>query len=75
MPVCRGLTPGGDYRVEINGVVLSDRKMANPRNPNAPPFEFYDNPVPPEYNAQSTLQVTVPAASQGEKHDFDLKSR
>ncbi len=74
VPAVVGLTAGGTYRVEIIGLAPSGRTIANPLGPAGEPIEALENHIPPEYNTQSILKVTVSPDVAKNRHDFRLKA-
>ncbi len=75
IPAEVGLLADGTYRVEIIGLAPSGRTIANPLGPAGEPIEALANHIPPQYNTQSILEVTVSPDAGENRHDFRLRTK
>jgi len=66
----RGLLQGGTYLIHIEGMKKSGRRAPNPITGTS--IELMENFIPVEYNAESTLQVTINDGSSSQQLDFRL---
>jgi len=67
----RGLQPGGTYLVQIRGMKNTGRSALDPFS-GAESVEVMDHFIPEEYNARSTLRISIKGDSSSEQLDFDL---
>lgn len=72
--VAQGLKTGGVYRVMISSMVGSGRFIRHPEAPGGK-MEALKNVVPPRYNDQSELTITISAQPDENVHDFSLTSQ
>jgi hypothetical protein len=72
IPEDDGPYAGGTYRVEITA--LGEEKTYSPNvSGEGPMINVREQLIPPEYNQQSTLRVTISADPAQHQHNFDLK--
>ena len=72
IPKDDGPYAGGAYRVEITA--LGAEKTYSPNVSGVGPMvSVREQLIPPRYNQQSTLRVTISADPAQHQHDFDLK--
>ena len=69
-----GPREGGVYQVRITALKKTGKTMPNIMKPGGPPVELEDNFIPPKYNRESTLKITVTAEAAGKGIDFRLLS-
>lgn len=62
----------GVYQVRITALKKTGKTIANIMQAGGPPMELEDNFIPPRYNVDSTLKVTVTADAAGKGIDFEL---
>ena len=70
LPPTKGPRAGVTYRVSIEGLEKTGRKIRSPQHPegNDEKKQF----IPPEYNTRSKLQITVSANPAENQHNFPL---
>lgn len=68
----KGLPPG-TYKVVINAVKKTGKKVSNPLDANAPPHDEEVEAVPEKYNKKSALKADVKTDTR--ELDFSLTSR
>ncbi|QDV32450.1 hypothetical protein [Tautonia plasticadhaerens] len=73
IPSRSGPYAGGTYRVEISSLEETGRTLENAVDPGGPALAVFFDRIPPAYNSQSTLSITVADDSSGNQHDFDLE--
>jgi len=72
IPACSGPYVGGVYRVEITA--FGAEKTYSPNVSGVGPIvSVREQLIPPRYNQQSTLRVTISADPAQHQHNFDLK--
>jgi hypothetical protein len=68
-----GAREGGVYQVQITALKKTGKTIANIMDANGPPMELEDNFIPPKYNRESTLKVTVTPEAAGKAINFELQ--
>jgi hypothetical protein len=71
LPAIRGPRRGGKYRVEIRSL---DRKSGSTTHPLSRGKMVFSDLIPPAYNTESQLTVSVPEDASDVEKDFDLQS-
>ena len=74
VPQWLGLVAGGTYKVQIRGLAPTGRTIPGAVDSEGRDIETLDNYIPPKYNSQSTLKVTIPTEGSDHRLDFDLES-
>jgi len=69
-----GLLAGQTYVVRIIALRGTGRTAPNRLDPDAPPVEVEENYIPPIYNSQSTLTVTISETASENTFEFPLDS-
>jgi len=73
IPASAGLRVAGVYRVEIASVAPSGQYANYHFGDGVPPLGLLENPVPPRYNRDSTLRVTIWSSASQNVFDFELE--
>jgi hypothetical protein len=68
----QGPREGGIYQVRITAMKKTGKTIPNIFKPGGPPLELEDNFIPPKYNRNSTLKITVTAEAATQGIDFSL---
>jgi hypothetical protein len=71
LPAVRGPRRGGKYRVEIRSL---DRNSGSTKHPLSRGKMVFSDLIPPAYNTESQLSVSVPEDVSEVEQDFDLQS-
>lgn len=69
----RGARERGTYQVRITALKRTGKTMPNIFRPGGPPLEVEDNFIPPKYNRESTLKITITAEAVGKRIEFNLR--
>jgi hypothetical protein len=72
IPAEHGPRRGVKYRVEVRSI---DPSSGSTTNPLSRGLKVYMDRVPPAYNSESQLTLSVPADAGNLQRDFDLKSK
>jgi hypothetical protein len=75
VPAGVGPLAGGTYLVRITATAKTGKTTPNPAAPAGPPVELLKMYIPAEYNAKSTLKVTISPQASANKFDFPLTSK
>jgi hypothetical protein len=68
----QGPREGGIYQVRITAMKKTGKTIPNIFQAGGPPLELEDNFIPPKYNRNSTLKITVTAEAATKGIDFSL---
>ncbi len=73
VPDHHGVRVGGTYRVAITAMKQTGQTTRNLMDPIGPPLPVIGNYIPPQYNTQSKLTISVPEDETSGKFDFPLE--
>jgi hypothetical protein len=73
IPATRGARRGTEYRVEIRSIDPSSGSTKDPRSGGV--FPVYKDRIPPAYNSESQLTLSVSADADQVRQDFQLQSK
>jgi hypothetical protein len=71
MPAMKGPRAGVTYRVSIEGLKKTGKKIVSPQDPDG--ADEKNQFIPPEYNSRSMLKITVSKQAPENQKDFSLE--
>lgn len=72
IPASEGPIAQGTYKVEISSLAKKGKALPNVVDPGGPSLAVFEELIPPAYNSQSTLTMTVSDDSSKNEFDFAL---
>ena len=70
-----GLVQGGTYQVRISALAKTGKTAPNILEPGGPPLELSENYIPPKFNLDSSLRITISSDSTVNTQDFHLEPK